>query len=391
MIASLLPLTAAAPALASPGATRPAPDPNKAGLMEKKLVPDLIGTMQKLRIPGAIVSVTMPKWGTTTAALGTDYLGSGQRMDATEHMRVGDITRTFTGTVILQLAGQHRIALDEPVAAIVRGVPNGRHITVRQLLQMTSGLYDYTQDTAFNATLDQHPDAQFAPRDLLAVAFRHQPYFAPGKGFHDSATNTVLLGMIAERVTQRPLQTLFQERIFKPLGMKDTQVTNGPALTAPFAHGYQYGTNTAVLTAPVLTGKDAAWADYSAGKPVDVTTANASYTWADGSATSTLADLNRWAPALASGSLLTPQMRKQQMTFTATSATPGAATYGLTVADFGGFIGHEGRIPGYSTFVGYDPAKQATVVVLANLSVSPDGTVPATELSKRVLADVFGG
>ena len=390
-IASLLPLTAAVPALASPGATRPAPDPNKAGLVEKKLVPDLIGTMQKLRIPGAIVSVTMPKWGTTTTALGTDYLGSGQRMDATEHLRVGDITRTFTGTVILQLAGEHRLRLDEPVATVVRGVPNGRHITIRQLLRMTSGLYDYTQDAALNAALDLHPDAKFTPHDLLAVAFGHKPYAAPGTAFHDSATNTVLLGMIAERVTRLPLQTLFQQRIFKPLGMKDTQILNGPALPAPSAHGYQYGTNTAGLTAPVLTGKDAAWADYSAGKPLDVSTANASYAWADGGAISTLADLNRWAPALATGKLLSPKMHKEQMTFTATSATPGAATYGLAVADLSGFVGHEGRIAGYSTFVGYDPAKQATVVVMANLSRSPDGTVPATELSKRVLADVFGG
>jgi len=394
LIASLLPLTAAVPALASPAVGNPAPDPNKTGLVEKKLVPDLLGTMQKLRIPGAIVSVTMPKWGTTTTALGTDNLGTGQAMDAADHLRVGDITRTFTGTVILQLAGSHRLGLDEPVARLMSGVPNGQHITVRQLLQMTSGLYDYSEDPNLNQALDKHPDAQFEPGDLLAVAFSHKPYFAPGKGFHDSATNTVLLGMIAERVTHQSLPTLLNQRIFTPLGMKDTRIDNGAAIAAPAARGYQFVGNAASLTAPVLTGKDAAWADYSAGKPLDVTQANASWTWASGAATSTLADLNRWAPALATGKLLSPQMRQQQQLFMPTSTTPGATTYGLALADYPGYtglIGHEGQIPGYSTFIGYDPKTQATVVVLANSDRSPDGTTPATELMKRVVADVFGG
>ncbi len=390
LIASLLPLTAAAPAL-GPAIANPAPDPNKTGLVEKKLVPDLVGTMQKLRIPGAVVSVTMPKWGTTTTALGTDDLGTGQRIDAADHVRVGDITRTFTGTVVLQLADAHRLGLDEPVARIVPGVPDGEHITIRQLLQMTSGLYDYAEDPGLNQTLDTHPATQFTPQDLLAVAFKHKPYFAPGKGFHSSATDTVLLGTIAERLTGKPLQTLLDQRIFSPLGMKDTRIDSGTAIPAPVARGYQYVGNAASLTAPVLTGKDAAWADYSAGKPVDVTQANASWTWAAGAATSTLADLNRWAVALATGKLLSPQMHKAQMTFTPTSAAPGAATYGLALSDYAGFLGHDGRIPGYSSFIGYDPNKQAAVVVLANSDRSPDGTAPATELMKRVLADVFGG
>lgn len=391
LIASLLPLTAAAPALGSPSVYNPAPDPNKTGLVEKKLVPDLLGTMQKLRIPGSIVSVTMPQWGTTTTALGTDNLGNGQRIDATDRMRVGGITRTFTGTVILQLAGARRLGLDEPVARMIPGVPDGQHITVRQLLHMTSGLYDYAEDKTLNETLDKHPDTQFAARDLLAVAFKHAPYFAPGKGFHSSATDTVLLGMIAEHVTGQPLQTLFEQRIFKPLGMKDTRIDNGSAMAAPVSHGYQFVSNAASLTTPVLTGKDAAWADYSAGKPLDVTAANASWTWAAGAATSTLADLNRWAPALATGKLLSPQMRKEQLNFTPTSTAPGAAAYGLAVADYAGFVGHDGQIPGYSAFVGYDPKKQASIVVLANSDRSPDGTAPADELMKRVIADVFGG
>jgi D-alanyl-D-alanine carboxypeptidase len=390
LIASLLPLTAAAPAL-GPAVANPAPDPNKTGLMEKKLVPDLLGTMQKLRIPGAIVSVTMPKWGTTTAALGTDNLGTGHRIAAADHMRIGDITRTFTGTVILQLADAHRLRLDAPVARVITGVPNGQHITIRQLLRMTSGLYDYAADQSLNQTLDKHPETHFTPRDLLAVAYKHKPYFAPGKGFHSSATDTVLLGMIAERITAQPLQTLFEQRIFKPLGMKDTRIDNGTAIPAPVARGYQYVGNAASLTAPALTGKDAAWADYSAGKPADVTQANASWTWAAGAATSTLADLNRWVSALATGKLLSPQMQKEQRTFTPTSTAPGAAKYGLAVADYAGFLGHDGRIPGYSGFIGYDPKRQAAVVVLANSDRSPDGTVPAAELMKRVLADVFTG
>ncbi|MET7299192.1 serine hydrolase domain-containing protein [Embleya sp. NPDC005575] len=391
-VAALLSLTAAAPA---PGTSvrsdAPAGSAQRVPSFAETLTPELIALMQRLRVPGAIVSIRTPEWGTWTTTLGTGNLADGTPMRTADHMRVGSITKTFTGTIILQLVQEGRLSLEDPVAAFRPDVPDGQHITIRQLLQMTSGLYNYTEDPDFNRTLDERPQTSWTPDELLAIAFRHPSYFPPGGGFHYSNTNTVLLGLIAEKLTGRPLAELFEQHIFRPLGMSESSLPNDSGLPLPHAHGYEFIGNVESLTAPVLTGKDAAWADWSAGNPKDVTDANPSWAWAAGAAVSTVDDLLRWAPALATGTLLSPEIQRERLTFVPTSDAPGAPGYGLAIADFAGFLGHDGQLPGYNSFVGYNPQSCATIVVLANLNQSPDGNAPADELTKLILAKVFPG
>ncbi|MFE4695861.1 serine hydrolase domain-containing protein [Streptomyces sp. NPDC056738] len=389
--AAVLALTPVAPALATPTAVGDVHHP-KAGAppFANSLTPDLIALMQRLRIPGAVVSIRTPQWGTWTKTLGTESLKTGKPIAADEHFRIGSITKTFTATVILELVDEGRIKLDAPVSRYLRGVPNGRNITVRQLLQMTSGLYNYSEDLRFNQVLDDRPETQWRPEELLAIAFRHQPYFPPGQGWHYSNTNYILLGLIAEKLTHRPLTSLLRDRVFRPVGMPHTNLATDTAFPAPHPRGYQFISNVDSLTAPVLTGKDAAWADWSAGNPMDVTDVNPSWAWAAGGGISTLSDLLRWAPALADGKLLSPQTQRQRLRFVPTSDVPGTPTYGLGIVDFSGFLGHDGQIPGYNSFVGYDPKRKATVVVLVNLNQSPDGTAPSDELTKLILSEVFG-
>ncbi|MFG3281277.1 serine hydrolase domain-containing protein [Streptomyces sp. NPDC048111] len=388
LLASVLPLTAAAPAAHSAGvadgprAARTAPSP-------RQLAPDLVAMMQRARIPGAVVSVSTPEWGTWTAALGTGDLRTGAPVRADQHMRVGSITKTFTATVVLQLVQEHRLSLDDRVSSFRPDVPDGRRITIRQLLQMTSGLYNYSEDPGFNRRLDQRPADEWTPDELLDVAFAHPSYFPPGEGWHYSNTNYVLLGLIAEHLTGRPLGRLFKERIFDRAGMRETSFDPDRTIPEPRARGYEFISNVASLTAPVLTGKDAAWADWSAGNPYDVTQVNASWAGAAGAAVSTVDDLRRWAPVLAEGTLLSPEMQRERLHFVPTSDEPGRPTYGLGIADVQGFIGHDGQIPGYNSFVGYDPERRATVVVLVNLNQSPDGTAPADEITKFLLAKLF--
>ncbi|MEU4172271.1 serine hydrolase domain-containing protein [Streptomyces sp. NPDC026665] len=388
--ATLLALTPVAPALATPTAVSDAQRPTDgAPPFAKTLTPDLIALMQRLRIPGAVVSIRTPQWGTWTKTLGTESLRTGKPIKADEHFRVGSITKTFTATVILELVDEGRIKLDAPVSRYLRGVPNGRNITIRQLLQMTSGLYNYSEDLRFNQVLDDRPETQWTPEELLAIAFRHQPYFPPGQGWHYSNTNYVLLGLIAEKLTHRPLTSLLRDRVFRPVGMPHTNLATDTAFPSPHPRGYQFISNVDSLTAPVLTGKDAAWADWSAGNPMDVTDVNPSWAWAAGGGISTLDDLLRWAPALADGKLLSPRTQRQRLRFVPTSDVPGTPTYGLGIVDFSGFLGHDGQIPGYNSFVGYDPTRKATVVVLVNLNQSPDGTAPSDELTKLILSKVF--
>jgi D-alanyl-D-alanine carboxypeptidase len=328
---------------------------------------NILAVMQRERIPGAIVAIRTPKWGRWVTTLCTANIYTGTRMSSTDHMRVGSITKTLTATIILQLAQRHRISLDAPVSTYWSGVPNGHRITIRHMLNMTSGLYNYSEDPAFNRRLDTNPSYIWSPLQLLHIAFSHHVYFQPGKGWHYSNTNYILLGLIAEKLTKHSLGYDFERSIFRPLSMTETSLADkSPNMPKPHAHGYLFIGNLASLAAPTLTGKAAAWADWSAGNPTDETYASPSWAWAAGGAISTTRDLLKWGPALATGKgVLNAAMQHQRISnLVPTSPAPGAPLYGLGIAKFAGFLGHDGQLPGYNSFVGYDPSLRATIVVL---------------------------
>ncbi|MEY9941605.1 serine hydrolase domain-containing protein [Streptacidiphilus sp. MAP5-3] len=384
--ATLLPLALATPAPATPataGLRQVRSEPSYAAT----LTPELVAELQRLRVPGGVIAVSTPGSGTWIKALGTSDLATGRPMDPADHFRVGSITKTFTATVILQLVQEHLLTLDDKVSRFRHDVPDGPNMTVRQLLNMTSGLYNYSEDLGINRVLDQAPQTRWTPDQLLRIAFRHRSYFDPGRGFHYSNTNYVLLGLIIEQLTHHPLAYEFQQRITRPLGMDGTGMPNGTELPRPYSHGYLAVSNVASLTAPMLTGKDAAWADWSAGVPDDVTTASPSWTWAAGEAYSDVHDMLYWAPALAEGTLLSPELQRERLTFVRTS--PNGPGYGLGIVDFLGFLGHDGQIPGYNSFEAYDPALKATVVVLLDLNQSPDGSAPADKVAMLIFQQLF--
>ena len=122
-------------------------------------------------------------------------------------MRIGSITKSFTGTVVLQLVDEGWLGLDDPISRHLAGVPNGDNITIRQLLNMTSGLYNYSEDRGFNESLDADPGRVWTPEELLAIGLGRQPYFPPGTGFHYSNTNSVLLGKLVEAGDGRSIGT----------------------------------------------------------------------------------------------------------------------------------------------------------------------------------------
>ena len=384
-----LALSAGGIADAAPPTGGPSPTSKLPGYV-RTLQPEIIATMQRMRMPGALVAIRTPESGTWVTRLGTAKLTTGRGMRLSDHMRIGSITKTFTATVILQLAQGKRLSLQSPVSKFIKGVPNGQHITVHEMLQMTSGLYNYSEDLSFNKSLDRNPHRVWTPWQLLRIAFAHKPYFAPGKGYHYSNTNYVLLGLIVQKVTGHTLSYEFQRRIFKPLGMSNTSLPSTSAMPAPYAHGYQFISNVDSLTAPPLTGKAAAWADWSAGNPMDVTNNSPSWTWAAGGGVSTVADLLRYAPALATGQgLLGAAMQRKRLQFVSTTPGTSKLGYGLGIANFFGFLGHTGELPGYNSFEAYDPKLRATMVVLVNLNQSPDANPPADALDKLIVGQVF--
>src|SRR4030095_2790234 len=124
--------------------------------------------------------------------------------------------------VIVLLAQEGKLRLDDPVSKYVPGVPNGDKITITELLNMRRGLYTYDDDPEFWAVLERDPTKVWSPDEVLAIAFKHQPYFPPGTDFHYSNTNYALLGLIAEKVDGKPLARILRGRLFGPLGMNDT-------------------------------------------------------------------------------------------------------------------------------------------------------------------------
>ncbi|NKX49704.1 beta-lactamase family protein [Arthrobacter deserti] len=312
-----------------------------------------------------------------------------------DHVRVGSVTKTWTGTVILQLVQEGKLALDEPVSKYRLGVPNGRKIAIAQLLDMSSGLYSYSETPELNETLDSQPHKVWAPAELLALSRGQQPYFAPDNGFYYSNTNAILLGLIAEKVEGKPLARIFQDRLFTPLGLKHTlfPARKTAALPVPHPRGYMYGTNTGTLYSQALPASLQQEARRGTLKPDDVTDLNPSWVWAAGAGISTAGDLAVWTRALVGGNLLNAKLQRARLASTESPAAGNLniARYGLALARFGELYGHSGELPGFSTFAAHDPANQVTLVVWANLTPAPDGRSPAPTIARAVARQVYAG
>jgi D-alanyl-D-alanine carboxypeptidase len=340
-----------------------------------RLRPQLLAKMQQLRVPGAIVYVDDPGQGAWATALGMGNLATRAPMQVNNSMRIGSFTKTFTATVILQLVDAGKLRLDEPVSAYQPEVPNGKHITIRELLNMTSGLFDYYDDKGFVQAHVTDPYKAWQPSELLAVAFKHPPYFAPGKGWHYDNTNYILLGLIMEQLTHLPAEQAFQRYLFEPLGMHQSSLPplSSSAIPDPHAQGYSYGTD--------FTGQ---------GPLLNVTDWNPSVAWTAGSMISSLHDLKIWAKALATGQLLSATTQKERLSFVNLGTWLGKPyRYGLGVVDFGGYLGHNGQIAGFQSWMGYQPERRATIIVLTNLDTAADGSDPGDDLARVIQQELF--
>ncbi|SCF02371.1 Beta-lactamase [Micromonospora haikouensis] len=204
---------------------------------------DVARRMMAVGPPGYAARVGAGPRVTRTAA-GLADISTGRRMAARDQFEAGSNTKTFTAVLALQLVDRGQLRLDAPVSRYLpQVVPNGRNITVRMLLNHTSGLFSYTGDEAFMAGLASDPQRVWTEAELLAVAFAHEPNFAPGTGWSYSNTNYTLLGMIIEKLTGKGLPELVRQRIAAPLGLRHTYFADPRAVhTGPgYAHGYGPG------------------------------------------------------------------------------------------------------------------------------------------------------
>jgi D-alanyl-D-alanine carboxypeptidase len=318
-------------------------------------------------VPGAIVGVWGPD-GNYVRAFGVADKATQAPMKTDFYSRIGSVTKTFTVTAILQLADQGKLGLDDSIAEFVGGVPLGNRITLRQLARMQSGLFNYSAAPEFQQAFLADPRRAFTPRELLAFALAQPNPNAPGVEFEYCNTNTVLLGLVVQKVSGQPLDSYIQDHILAPLGMGHTNFPADNAFPSPHAQGY---------TVQTADGKEAVATGW-----------NPSWGWAAGAMISTLDDMRTWAAALATGKLLTPQMQEQRLQTVGSPGMPPQDGYGLGIFNLGGWIGHNGSLPGYQTVVVYLPQKQTSLVILTNTDIEYRGAEPSTTLATAITKEL---
>jgi D-alanyl-D-alanine carboxypeptidase len=234
-------------------------------------------------IPGAVLAVHIPGQEPWSGASGLADRERRLPMQPDTRVRIASISKVFTAVVVLQLVEEGRIALDAPMTTWLPDlVPNGDAITVRQLLNHTTGLYDFVEDRRFINRGYQNPSRIWQPRELVAYAAKFRPAFAPGAaGAWDySSTNYVILGMIVEQVTGHTLGQEMRSRIFTPLKLENSFFAPEDVVRGQQAHGYLHN--------------------------VDQTNISLSIAFATANIVSTVSDVQRFAQALAGGELLQP-------------------------------------------------------------------------------------
>ncbi|MFH8575333.1 beta-lactamase family protein [Streptomyces zaomyceticus] len=311
--------------------------------------------------PAALATVRNGAGRTRTYTAGVGDLSTGAKVPRDGQVRIGSNTKTFTAVVVLQLVGEGKVDLDASVdtylPGLVRGKGiDGREITVRQLLQHTSGIPDYGADVGDEEMLHRY----FEPRDLVDLALKHEGEFPPGKKWSYSNTNYVLAGLIVQKVTGRPLAEEVDRRVVKRIGLRHTYFPGQGDRTIREAHPKGYHR-------------------MKAGEPLrDFTQIDPSAGWAAGQMISTNSDLNRFFGALLGGDLLLREAERAAMRTT----VPIGGTqfhYGLGLMkrplSCGGFYwGHGGDITGYETRGGVTDDGRAASVAVTSIPTEEAGS-----------------
>jgi D-alanyl-D-alanine carboxypeptidase len=281
---------------------------------------------------------------TQTAAAGLSEVGARRKLRPEDRFRVGSVTKTFVATIVLELAAEKRLRLDDPVARWLPGLlPDGGRITIRDLLAHRSGLADVADDPAvLNGARSDWP-----PHRLVALVARRPRTEAPGGAFHYSSTNYLVLGLLVERVTGRSLAAELRQRIVEPLRLADTTYQPGP-LTGRHVHGYRLASHQGVVD--------------PAAAPRDLEARSARWAGASGDLVSSARDLARFLAALLGGHLL-PARELRAMEAVGPRYGLGLAVYPTRC---GLAWGHTGNLNGVLTIAWSTRDGRRQAVVMAN-------------------------
>lgn len=346
-----------------------APDPLEVGVTVRsssvaaatsdELAAALVDTMQTYGVPGAAMAVRDPEAGDWTATAGVADIETGEPVAEDLQWPIRSITKSFTVTLLLQLADEGLVDLDDTIDTWVPEVPDGDSITLRQLATMTAGVPEYTND-AFVDAFGEDPTATFSSEQLLDFAREGDPVSEPGEACIYVNTSTVLLGQVVEELTGLPFDEAVAERVLGPLGLQDTLYPTTPdGWTTPHASGYQPDEEGLVTPPTNFTVFDTA-----------------------GAMISTLDDLLVWGRALAEGDLLEQPTQRQRLVGAPLEEGPEYDTYASGIGQLDGWWGHTGEGFGFTALVMHHRGTGATVAIAMNLSNVGDH--PPTKLFREV-------
>ena len=338
----------------------------------------------KAEIPGVIIGIWSPTQGVYRASFGQGDLRSASRPRLNSSFRIGSVSKTFTATVILELVDEGKLSLNGPVRqyvpALARAYPAIGARTVAQLLGMRSGLPEYADAAVKRVTTD--PARIWTANQLVALGMRTGPVKpAGGKTSVYTNTNYVILGQIAEAVTKTRFDRLVQRRLLEPLGLRHTvyPAPTDARIPAPFTRGY--------------VGPSGAEEIQKLGGAVEpganVTGWNPSWGNAAGMMISTIDDLARWANGLSGNALLSPRLQRLRL---ATTPMGDSFRYGLGILKLlpgGRWTGHEGGIPGWSTWALKDPTSRTVVVTSVNACCGGTPVSLTIDILKRLYPETF--
>lgn len=349
------------------------------GRTRRKLDQILGNTVKNKGVAGLQAAVRLPSGETWLGTAGKAEYSPDRSIDASTQFAIASITKTFISALVLQLAEEGKIDLDAPFGTYFKDAPRSKNVTVRQLLSHTSGIYNYFENPRYYATSRAWLRAAPTGLDSREHRWRYDEimdlvkpgYCKPGRCYHYSNTNYVILGKVAEAVGGAPLHKQLRKRFFKPLGMDDTVFQPAERPRGDAAHGHW--------------GGGTSFTDHT--RNADVLPFMAAVTAADaaGAIASTARDLSVWADALYGGELLSPESTRAMTTF----LLPGTYGLGADVASFSGNRGHghRGGLRGFESSMWYFPESGVTVVLLSNhgnwITDEPMGRLVKTVLGRR--------
>ncbi|WP_174589112.1 serine hydrolase domain-containing protein [Streptomyces sparsogenes] len=323
---------------------------------------------------GVIVRVDRGKGAPVEIARQAAWTKADHRIAATDQFRVGSNTKTVTATLVLQQVAKGRINLADSVEKWLPGlVKGGENITVRMLLNHTSGLDDFLLTPEFLPSLTGRQQRTWRPEDLLAITPEQDPPAEPGEKYSYSNANYAALGLILEKATGSSLAELIEQKITKPLGMKDSFL----AVNADWPTGKQHVTGYEpdaerlrdILSPAVELPEGVGFkGPERPGDNIDTTAIDPSWAWAAGAMVSTAQDWQRFLTALMSGELLPKAQMKQMRTTVAAPEEGGGYGLGLMKVNTscGTVWGHTGGLPGYSSEIYTDAGGHRSVAVLTS-------------------------